>query len=136
MRCQRTAKVGLGRCGWAARNHICPGRRPDNQEPFQEMSSGFVAICFGFLVPLVLAALAGGSIAEKTDVLVIQGGTVIDCTGGTPIRDAAVLIEGGTIRAVGRRGAVQVPRGAKVIDAAGKFIMPGLIDLHVHYREW
>jgi len=46
------------------------------------------------------------------------------------------VIEGGTIKAVGRRGAVQVPRGARVIDAAGKFIMPGLIDMHVHYREW
>jgi len=100
------------------------------------MSSGFVAICFGFLVPLVLTALAGGSIAEKGDVLVIQGGTLIDCTGGPPIRDAAVLIEGGTINAVGRRGAVQVPRGARLIDAAGKFIVPGLIDMHVHYREW
>src|SRR5215471_15689013 len=136
MRCQRAAEVGLGRRRWAARHDIGPGRGQNNQEPFQEMSSGFVAICFGFLVPLVLTALAGGAIAEKGDVLVIQGGTLIDCTGGPPIRDAAVLIEGGTINAVGRRGAVQVPRGARLIDAAGNFIVPGLIDMHVHYREW
>jgi imidazolonepropionase-like amidohydrolase len=49
-----------------------------------------------------------------------------------PIDDAVVVIEGDRIRAVGRRGEVEVPAGAEVVDVAGKTLIPGLIDVHWH----
>src|SRR4029079_18432228 len=49
----------------------------------------------------------------------------------TPVQ--AIVIEGGTVRAVGTPPRpVPIPDGARVIDADGKFIVPGLIDAHVH----
>jgi imidazolonepropionase-like amidohydrolase len=58
--------------------------------------------------------------------------TVIDLTDGSSRPDMTVVIEGNRIVAVGKRGTVRVPRGAQVIDARGKFLIPGLWDMHVH----
>jgi imidazolonepropionase-like amidohydrolase len=65
-------------------------------------------------------------------VKVIQGGKLVDGTGADPISDSAVVIDGKTIAAVGKRGRVKVPGGAEVIDASGKTVMPGLIESHNH----
>jgi hypothetical protein len=65
--------------------------------------------------------------ATQSRILVIDGGTLIDGTGAAPVRDAQVVIEGERIRGVGRKGQPP-PAGAQVIDAAGKFIVPGLWD--------
>ncbi len=64
--------------------------------------------------------------------LAIVGGTVIDGNGGAPVSDATVIVSGGTITAIGPRGSTQVPAGATVVDAKGKFLVPGLIDTNVH----
>ena len=64
--------------------------------------------------------------------LAIVGGTLIDGTGGAPLEDAAVVIEGEQFTAVGPAAATPVPPGAGVVDAHGKFLMPGLVDMHVH----
>lgn len=64
----------------------------------------------------------------------ITGGTVIDGSGDTP-RQVAVLVRDDRIHAVGAGATLEsVPRGepVQVIDAAGKWIMPGMIDAHVH----
>jgi imidazolonepropionase-like amidohydrolase len=68
-------------------------------------------------------------------VLVFTHVTVIDMTGARPRPDMTVVIEGGRITAIGRTGRVRLPRGAQVIDAAGKFLIPGLWDMHVHFTE-
>jgi imidazolonepropionase-like amidohydrolase len=73
----------------------------------------------------VLPVCAQGSLA-------IVGGTLIDGTGATPVTDAVLVIEKNKIAAVGRRSDVQVPQGARVVNATGKFIMPGLMDANVH----
>jgi len=65
-------------------------------------------------------------------VKVIEGGKLVDGTGADPISDSVVVIEGKKIVAVGKRGQVKVPRGAEVIDASGKAVMPGLIESHNH----
>jgi imidazolonepropionase-like amidohydrolase len=62
--------------------------------------------------------------------LAIVGGRVIDGLGRDPVDNATVVIEGGRIRAVGK--AARAPRGAEVIDAAGRTVLPGIIDCHVH----
>ncbi len=64
--------------------------------------------------------------------IVIVGGTLIDGSGGKPLADSVVLIEGDRIAAVGPRDAVQIPADAEQVDAQGKYVLPGLIDLHTH----
>src|ERR1051326_4314706 len=66
--------------------------------------------------------------AQAPQALVIQGGTLIDGNGGAPVPNAVIVIQGSRITAVGRAGQVQVPAGATVINAAGKWVTPGLID--------
>jgi len=66
----------------------------------------------------------------EVEVKAIKGGKLIDGTGAAPIEKATVIIEGSKIKAVGK--ALEIPRGARVIDATGKTIMPGLIDSHIH----
>jgi imidazolonepropionase-like amidohydrolase len=53
---------------------------------------------------------------------------------GTPtvIEDGTLVVRGNRIVAVGRTGEVEVPRGARVVDVAGRTIIPGLIDVHAH----
>jgi N-acetylglucosamine-6-phosphate deacetylase len=48
------------------------------------------------------------------------------------IPDAVVVIEGSKISAVGRRGTVELPRGAREITARGKTVVPGFVDVHIH----
>ena len=64
--------------------------------------------------------------------LVLAGGTIIDVTewghSANDIHDAVIYIRDGRIAAVGPRFALPIPKGARVIDCTGKFIIPGLID--------
>ncbi len=65
--------------------------------------------------------------------LAIVNGTLIDGTGAAPLTDAAVLVRDRRVeRVLQASGAVEVPEGYQVIDAGGGFILPGLIDGHVH----
>ncbi len=63
----------------------------------------------------------------------IVGATVIDGTGGSPVDDAVVLIEDERIRSVTRAAETPVPEQATVIDARGRYIIPGVMDANVHY---
>ena len=63
----------------------------------------------------------------------IEGGTLIDGTGDTPQTDVRIVIRNGRIQEIGPRTEVVRPAQSRVIDAQGKFILPGLIDSHVHY---
>jgi dihydroorotase len=64
--------------------------------------------------------------------LLIRNGRVVDPAGGTDAM-ADVLIADGRIQKVGR--ALKAPAGAELIDATGKVVCPGFIDIHVHLRE-
>jgi len=87
------------------------------------------ALTLALLVSLAPPPSAG---AES---LAIVGATVIDGTGGPPLADAVVWIEGERIRAVGRRSQVDLPAAATVLDASGRFVVPGLVDSHVHFFQ-
>jgi imidazolonepropionase-like amidohydrolase len=93
------------------------------------------------MLAAAVAALltASGALAQDSaqgTALVLQGGTLIDGTGRAPITDAVIVVENGRIRAVGRRGEVTLPPGARVIDATERTILPGLVDMHLHLRGW
>ncbi|MFV6028624.1 amidohydrolase family protein [Streptomyces sp. NPDC056264] len=68
----------------------------------------------------------------RTGHLAIEGGTLLDPATGEVTENAVVVIEDGTVRAAGRRGVVAVPRGVEVLDAHGRWILPGLVDAHIH----
>jgi imidazolonepropionase-like amidohydrolase len=78
------------------------------------------------LVPALVPAQRGDS------VVAIVGGTLIDGNGGAPLPNATVVVRGGRIAAVGSSENVATPRGARIIDARGKYITPGFIDANVH----
>ncbi len=75
-------------------------------------------------------------LVAQTRPVAVVGGILIDGTGRPAVEDAVVVFSGGRIQEVGKRGEVTIPRGAQVIDAKGKTILPGLIDGHCHYWEW
>jgi len=78
----------------------------------------------------LLAALLTLQQAPQPQVTAIRAGTLIDGTGGAPIKNAVILVQGGRITAAGTN--VTVPSGATVIDLSGETVLPGFIDAHVH----
>jgi imidazolonepropionase-like amidohydrolase len=63
---------------------------------------------------------------------VLQGMLLIDGSGKEPLENAVVVLEGDKIKAVGKAGEIDTSSAAEVIDLAGKTLLPGLIDCHVH----
>jgi imidazolonepropionase-like amidohydrolase len=66
------------------------------------------------------------------------GATLVDGRGGPPVPDAAVVVLDGKIAAAGPRRDVRIPSGARRVELAGKFLLPGLWDMHAHFEqvEW
>src|SRR5688500_4349003 len=83
---------------------------------------------------LLLAVVATLAIAvpatTQTQTLAITRATVVDVAGGRLMPDSTVTIAGGTITAVTPNG--RPPRGAKIVDGQGKFLIPGMWDMHAH----
>ena len=73
--------------------------------------------------------------AESGSLIAIVGATLIDGRGGSPVTDAMVVVRENRIEKVGRRGEVSVPKGARIIEAAGHTVLPGLIDAHFHRQN-
>src|SRR5690348_10295728 len=96
-------------------------------------SSRFLHLNLGLLAVLAFSSVGG---AQLSTPLVIQGGTLIDGTGRTPLDDAVIIVEGERIKSVGKRGELSVPRAARVIDVKGQTILPGLIDGHCHLLDF
>jgi imidazolonepropionase-like amidohydrolase len=71
----------------------------------------------------------------KEPVLAITGGTVIDGTGAPPLQNGVIIVRGKRIAFVGPKDKAVIPPEARQIDATGKWIIPGLIDMHVHLDE-
>lgn len=87
----------------------------------------------GFLLGSLAAILLSGvNVPAQSPVVALVGGTVIDGTGGPTLVDGVVIVEGGRIRAVGPHASTPVPSQASVIDAKGRFLVPGFIDTNVH----
>ncbi|CAN5469518.1 amidohydrolase family protein [soil metagenome] len=71
----------------------------------------------------------------RAEEIALTGGTVINPANGQTIPKATILIDGNSIAAVGAAREVKVPDAARPIDCAGKFILPGYIDTHVHFFQ-
>src|SRR5215472_4949095 len=82
-----------------------------------------------WLVSLFLLYSVSAS-AQKNNTLVIAHVTVIDCTGAAAKPNSTVVLTGGLVSAVGPSGTVTVPTGVRVVEANGKFLIPGLWATH------
>jgi imidazolonepropionase-like amidohydrolase len=91
---------------------------------FSRLSAVFIVL------GLLVSGLAGR--VQAGPAVVLEGARLIDGT-GKPARDnAALVIQGDRITAVGTAGKLRYPKGARVVDVHGRTIMPGLISAHSH----
>jgi N-acyl-D-amino-acid deacylase len=79
---------------------------------------------------IAVATLFSSQAADGT--IAIVGATLIDGSGRAPVTDSVVLLKDDTIVAAGKRNEVNVPPGARSVDAAGLVVAPGFIDAHNH----
>lgn len=82
---------------------------------------------------LLAALLTGFAPAALADALLVENVTLIDGTGSPPSPGASILVVDERISTV-RRGTIDAPRGATRIDGSGKYLVPGLMDMHIHLR--
>ena len=126
------------------------GRRPNSfEEPIRRLAAArsdpgaasegrcglsrrHAAVCV-LVAALSTATLPAQSGTSGSTLLV--GGTVIDGTGAPPRAGLDVLVIGGRIAAVGPDAARRAPEGATRVDVSGRWIIPGLIDGHVHFFQ-
>jgi imidazolonepropionase-like amidohydrolase len=83
---------------------------------------------FSSLLLCLLAPISGVS----QNILAITHANVIDVTGGPTQRNYTVVISGDRITEMGNSSKIRAPKNAEVVDATGKFLIPGLWDMHVH----
>jgi imidazolonepropionase-like amidohydrolase len=106
-------------------------RMPLSRRDFLEKSLAVGAVTFvSALDPSPLL----NSLAEQTNSLAFIHVTVIDATGRPPLLDRTVIVVGDRIRTIGKFSKTKLPKSATVIDARGKYMIPGLWDMHVHFR--
>jgi imidazolonepropionase-like amidohydrolase len=89
----------------------------------------------GVFVGAGSALMSSRAAAQVESALAITNVTVIPMDRERVLRSQTVLIRGGRIVAVGATGAVAIPSSAMKIDGTGRFLIPGLVDAHVHYDE-
>lgn len=107
------------------------------------MKRPFILVSVGLLTLIAAAAAVTWFVLLRPPaappgshpITVLKGATVIDGTERSPITNGIIVIQGTRIAAVGPEGSVQVPPAATVIDATGKYIIPGLADMHNHLRD-
>ena len=80
----------------------------------------------------IVAQQRAGGRPSQSRPLALVGGTLIDGTGGVPLRDSVVLIRGEHIEKIGTTASVPVPNGYEAVSTEGLTVLPGLWDLHVH----
>jgi hypothetical protein len=81
----------------------------------------------------VISCFLASCRCEAADTPLFIQGTVFDAVAGKMLPDRTILVDGNKIKAIGTpQTPLTIPDGARVIDAKGKFIIPGLIDAHVH----
>ncbi|PYR34539.1 MAG: hypothetical protein DMF93_23335, partial [Acidobacteria bacterium] len=84
---------------------------------------------------LIVAAASASRAGAQARPIAIDGARLIDGTGAAPIDDAVVVTSGDRILAAGPRGRVRIPPDAAVVDARGRVLLPGLVDVHCHINQ-
>jgi imidazolonepropionase-like amidohydrolase len=74
-------------------------------------------------------------VTPSSNYLVIDHVNIFDGLGGVVLRNGVIVVEGERIRDIGRRGTIKGGKGVTILDASGKYAIPGLIDTHVHFDQ-
>ena len=102
------------------------------REPYESQTSFFLKRAVEDSIAW-LSQLAEQLSPRITNPIALVGGTLIDVTGKPATPNSAVLIEGDRIIAAGPRSTIKIPDNVKVIDMSGKYLLPGLWDMHSHF---
>jgi imidazolonepropionase-like amidohydrolase len=86
-----------------------------------------------WLATSLLLTMAVSHSAAAAPAKAIVGATVVNIDGGAPITNAVVVIDGERITAIGPAASTPVPAGAEVIQMPGTWLIPGLMNMHVHF---
>src|ERR1051325_1308781 len=85
-----------------------------------------------FRSALVFIAALAGTAVEGQSTVAFTHVAVVDARSSTPRQDQTVIVRGNRIVAVGPARTTSLPANARIIDRTGKFLIPGLWDMHVH----
>ncbi|MDR3696614.1 amidohydrolase family protein [Mucilaginibacter sp.] len=104
--------------------------------PYEELLPLFISKAATYSMALFEKAMPKAKADSK--IIAVVGGTLVDVVNATTIPNSVVLIENGYIKKVGKVGEIKIPSIAKIIDAKGKTVIPGLWDMHAHFEqaEW
>ena len=80
---------------------------------------------------VILAVWTPEAVAQTAFV----GATLFDGAGADPVENAVMIVVGDRILEVGGRDSIEIPDSFPVVDVTGKWIVPGLIDAHIHYFQ-
>ena len=98
------------------------------------MGKSGIRMSLAAFAALLMASSTATVQAQGQQALVIQGGTLIDGLGGAPLVNSVIVIENERITAVGPQGQVDIPAGAEIVDASGKWVLPGLVDAKANWN--
>ena len=87
-----------------------------------------------FILTFGLASIVAMT-QTRSKPIVFTHATVIDATGADTQSDMVVIVTGETITEIGKFGKIEFPKNSQVVDATGKFLIPGLWDMHVHLTK-
>lgn len=90
-----------------------------------------------YIIPVIIicfSVMSCSGAQEKAEITVIKGATVFDGNGES-ISNGVVIAKEGVIECVGGENECSIPNNAKIIDASGKFVTPGLVDAHMHFFQ-
>jgi imidazolonepropionase-like amidohydrolase len=103
---------------------------------FRSVRAGLVAVAM-LLLPALASAVPTAVFAQggapEGPPIAITGASVVNVEDGSVIQNAVVLIEGDRIKAIGPAGSVEVPANARKLPLDGKWLAPGLFNMHVHF---
>jgi imidazolonepropionase-like amidohydrolase len=110
--------------------------QPNFSRAVRRMNSARTDFCRNFLgrISLLLSVivLSWSCSSPPPPSLAVTHVTLIDATGAAPQPDTTVILADEQIAAIGPSNSVFIPRKTKTFDATGKFLIPGLVDMHVH----
>jgi imidazolonepropionase-like amidohydrolase len=81
---------------------------------------------------LFAGLLLAGCTESSPDGIALSGATLIDGSGGPPLPDAVIVVRRGHVESIGPRAGFELPRKTSQLDVSGRWIIPGLVDAHVH----
>nr|MBP8233371.1 amidohydrolase family protein [Rhizorhabdus sp.] len=81
---------------------------------------------------ICLIASLGLAAPAMAEMVALTGANVVDIDGKPAVRNAVVLIDGERIKAIGPAATTPIPAGARTIPLDGKWLIPGLMNMHVH----